>query len=398
MAASTGASMSTSTITMAKPTTSSIARMTACGPAPNATHRDRYAMSVFKRWLSQFFADPQAVILAMLLVVGFAIVIVLGDMLAPVLAAIVLAYLLEGLVRPLERRGLPRLGAVLVVFSVFLALLLVLLFGLMPRVSAQATALLRELPVMIAEGQALLMQLPERYPQLISAEQIGDIMASLRANVTARGHNLLSLSRSTLTSLFTVVLYLVLLPVLVFFMLKDKRLIIVWLTRLLPQERALATQVWQEMDQQLGNYVRGKAIETFIVGAASYVAFALMGLNYATLLAVLVGLSVIVPYVGAIIVTVPVVLVAFFQWGWGDAFIWLVTVYLIIQGLDGNLLVPLLFSEAVHLHPVAIITAILLFGGIWGFWGMFFAIPLATLVKAVIDAWPRAVDRNLTLP
>ena len=355
-------------------------------------------MSVFKRWLSQFFADPQAVILAMLLVVGFAIVIVLGDMLAPVLAAIVLAYLLEGLVRPLERRGLPRLGAVLVVFSVFLALLLVLLFGLMPRVSAQATALLRELPVMIAEGQALLMQLPERYPQLISAEQIGDIMASLRANVTALGHNLLSLSLSTLTSLFTVVLYLVLLPVLVFFMLKDKRLIIVWLTRLLPQERALATQVWQEMDQQLGNYVRGKAIETFIVGAASYVAFALMGLNYATLLAVLVGLSVIVPYVGAIIVTVPVVLVAFFQWGWGDAFIWLVAVYLIIQGLDGNLLVPLLFSEAVHLHPVAIITAILLFGGIWGFWGMFFAIPLATLVKAVIDAWPRAVDRNLTVP
>jgi len=123
-----------------------------------------------------------------------------------------------------------------------------------------------------------------------------------------------------------------------------------------------------------------------------------MGLNYATLLAVLVGLSVIVPYVGAIIVTVPVVLVAFFQWGWGDAFIWLVAVYLIIQGLDGNLLVPLLFSEAVHLHPVAIITAILLFGGIWGFWGMFFAIPLATLVKAVIDAWPRAVDRNLTVP
>src|SRR3569623_1829604 len=248
-----------------------------CGPAPNAPHRDRYAMSVFKRWRSQFFADPQAVILTMLLVVGFAIVIVLGDMLAPVLAAIVLAYLLEGLVGRLEWRGLPRLGAVLVVFSVFLALLLVLLFGLMPRVSAQATALLRELPVMIAEGQALLMRLPKRYPQLISAEQIGDIMASLRANVTALGHNLLSLSLSTLTSLFTVVLYVVLLPVLVFFMLKDKRLMIAWLTGLLPQERALATQVWQEMDQQLGNYVRGKAIETFIVGAASYVAFALMG-------------------------------------------------------------------------------------------------------------------------
>ena len=63
--------------------------------------------------------------------------------------------------------------------------------------------------------------------------------------------------------------------------------------------------------------------------------------------------------------------------------------YGIIQALDGNVLVPLLFSEAVNLHPVAIICAVLLFGGLWGFWGVFFAIPLATLFKAVINAWPR---------
>ena len=64
-------------------------------------------------------------------------------------------------------------------------------------------------------------------------------------------------------------------------------------------------------------------------------------------------------------------------------------VYGFIQFLDGNLLVPLLFSEVVNLHPVAIIVAVLLFGGIWGFWGVFFAIPLATLVKAVYNAWPQ---------
>ena len=63
--------------------------------------------------------------------------------------------------------------------------------------------------------------------------------------------------------------------------------------------------------------------------------------------------------------------------------------YAVIQALDGNLLVPLLFSEVVNLHPVAIILAILFFGGLWGFWGIFFAIPLATFVKAVLNAWPR---------
>jgi len=64
----------------------------------------------------------------------------------------------------------------------------------------------------------------------------------------------------------------------------------------------------------------------------------------------------------------------------------------IIQALDGNLLAPLLFSEAVNLHPVAIIVAILFFGGLWGFWGIFFAIPLATVINAVVRAWPRSND------
>jgi putative permease len=107
---------------------------------------------------------------------------------------------------------------------------------------------------------------------------------------------------------------------------------------------------------------------------------------------VLTGLSVIVPYVGSIIVTIPVVLVAYFQWGLDSTFWWLISLYVIIHVLDGNILVPILFSEAVNLHPVAIIVAVLVFGGIWGFWGIFFAIPLATLVKALLNAWPRATS------
>jgi putative permease len=123
-----------------------------------------------------------------------------------------------------------------------------------------------------------------------------------------------------------------------------------------------------------------------------------MGLNYAALLALAVGLSVIIPYVGAILVTLPVVMVGFFQWGMGSEFFYLCAVYLIIQVLDGNVLVPLLFSEAVNLHPVAIILAILFFGGIWGLWGVFFAIPLATLIKAIINAWPTAEPEKHEAP
>jgi putative permease len=108
------------------------------------------------------------------------------------------------------------------------------------------------------------------------------------------------------------------------------------------------------------------------------------------LLGVVVGLSVLVPYIGATVVTLPVAVIAYFQWGFTGDFGYIMLAYAVIQALDGNVLVPLLFSEVVNLHPIAIIVAVLVFGGLWGFWGVFFAIPLATLVQAVLSAWPRA--------
>jgi putative permease len=147
--------------------------------------------------------------------------------------------------------------------------------------------------------------------------------------------------------------------------------------------------VWAESEAQIANYVRGKVTEILIVGAVTYVTFKFLGLQYSALLATLVGISVLVPYIGAAVVTVPIAFVAFFQYGWGWDFGQIMIAYAIIQALDGNLLVPLLFSEVVNLHPIAIILAILVFGGFWGFWGVFFAIPLATLVNAVLRAWPR---------
>jgi putative permease len=117
-----------------------------------------------------------------------------------------------------------------------------------------------------------------------------------------------------------------------------------------------------------------------------------MGLQFAMLLGLMVGLSVVVPYIGAAVVTLPVAIVALFQWGWSSEFMWLMIAYSIIQAIDGNILVPLLFSEVVDLHPIAIIVAVLVFGGLWGFWGVFFAIPLATVVQAILKAWSRRPD------
>ncbi|WP_448092052.1 AI-2E family transporter [Pseudomonas lini] len=344
---------------------------------------------VLRDWIQRYFSDEEAVVLAVLLFLAFTAVLTLGGMLAPVLAGMVLAYLMQGLVVTLERLRMPGGVAVGLVFALFMGLLLVFIIIVVPLLWHQLITLFNELPGMLAKWQSLLLLLPERYPHLVSDEQVLQAIEVARGEIGKFGQWALTFSLSSLPLLVNIMIYLVLVPILVFFFLKDREMIGQWVRSYLPRERALITRVAQEMNRQIANYIRGKVIEIFICGGVTYIAFVALGLNYSALLALLVGVSVVVPYVGAVVVTVPVLLIALFQWGWSDQFIYLMAVYGIIQTLDGNVLVPLLFSEAVNLHPVAIICAVLLFGGLWGFWGVFFAIPLATLFKAVLDAWPR---------
>ena len=346
-------------------------------------------LDIVGMWYRRYFSHPQAVLLVLLLLISAVVILYFGHMLAPALAAAVIAYLLEGTVNQLQRRGLPRLVAVAIVFTLFLAVLIFLLLGLMPILSRQVTNFVQELPRMINEGRALLLRLPEVYPNIITTGQIDNVINAIRSGIRGLGQSVVSISLASIPALLTVLIYFILGPVLVFFFLKDKVQLVGWLTALLPRERGVLDRVWEEMDDQIGNYVRGKVYEIFIVGSVTYAAFSFLGLSYAPLLGVVVGLSVIVPYLGAAVVTLPVALAGYLQLGWGNDFVSVMVTYAIIQALDGNLLVPLLFSDVVNLHPVAIILAVLVFGGLWGFWGVFFAIPLATLVKSLLNAWPR---------
>ena len=350
-------------------------------------------LRILKNWSERYFSDEEAVYLLVVLLAAGLVILFFGGMLAPVLAAIVIAYLMQGLVAGLERRGMRRLLAVNLVFTLFLGLLVVTLVLLLPMVWRQTLLLVQDqLPHLLKNGETWLRQLPEHYPEVISMEQVNSIVAVIQRQVAEAGQGVLTLSLSSIPNLVEIMVFLVLLPLLVFFFLKDRETIIAWMMRFLPRRRRILDHVWHEMDDQIANYVRGKAIEILLVGSVTFIAFLLLGMHYTVLLAVLVGLSVVVPYIGATVVTLPVAAAAYVQFGWSGDFALVMVIYGVIQFVDGNILVPLLFSEAVNLHPVAIITAILLFGGMWGLWGVFFAIPLATLIKAVINAWPSQGD------
>lgn len=345
-------------------------------------------------WYRRNFSNPQVAILALILIGGFAVVVFAGNILAPVLAGLVVAYLLDGAVGLLAARHVPRLAAVWLVFSLAVAVFVLVLLGLVPLMLQQVTQLFRELPNMIGQGQQLLLQLPERYPSTFSVAQVQDLIDGIRAEIVAAGQRIVSLSLSSVVGVITFMVYFILVPLLVFFFLKDKGKLLSWSKAFLPSDRRLVDQVWHEVNNKIGSYVRGKFLEILIVWSVSYATFTILKLNYAMVLSFMVGVSVIIPYVGAAVVTIPVAFIAYFQWGLESQFWYILAAYGVIQFLDGNLLVPLLFSEVVNLHPVAIIVAVLVFGGFWGVWGVFFAIPLATLIQAVINSWPKVENKE----
>jgi len=351
-------------------------------------------IEVIKGWFEKHLSDPQAIMLISILLLGVILLFYLGAVLTPVLAAVIIAYVLEGLVKRISRLGVPRLISFLLSYVLFITALALTLFGLVPLVISQVSDLVTDFPKIMGKIQELILSIPEHYP-MFAEQEIENMLAGFSSELVSVGQTLVTASLTSAVGAFTVLLYLIIVPLLVFFMLKDKVEILLWFRRFLPEDRGLAYSVWKEVDVKMGNYIRGKLLEIIIIGVATYIPMKIMGMNYAAIMALLVGLSVIIPYVGAVAVTIPVAMIAWFQWGSSSEFVYLMIAYLTVQILDGNVLVPLLFSEMVNIHPAAIIIAVLFFGGLWGVWGVFFAIPLATLVQAVINSWPSIQNQEV---
>lgn len=352
---------------------------------------------ILQGWLNRYFSDPQVVIFWFIILGVGVLVFKFGNILIPVFASIVIAYLLDGMILRLQRFKIPRIGSVLIVFIIFLACLSILMIVLLPMIAKQVRQLLEYLPDIIKKIQVVLMRLPERYPDFISEGQLQPVFDSMTTEVTKLGQRGLTHVMTWVRGAISLLVYLILVPLMVFFFLKDKKIILEWVRGFLPEDHGMATEVWRELNQQIANYARGKMWEILIVWTVSYITLKFLGLKFSMLISLLVGLSVLIPYVGATMMYIPIVLISYFQWGWSSEFAYVIIAYTIIQALDGNLLVPLLLSEVVDLHPVAIIVAVLVFGGLWGIWGLFFAIPLATLVQSTIKVWSSRIKQEKEL-
>lgn len=349
---------------------------------------------IFIHWYKRRFSDPNAVAFVCLFIVSVLFIYFFRHILTPIFIAVILSYLLDWPTTKLERSGLSRRLASSLVFLVFLFCVILMILLLLPIIWQQAISLFEQVKVLLTRFNEFVQHLSLKYSDVFDNVLLQVLSDKLKEFVAKSSDQFLQFSLNSLAGLFTVIVYSFILPLLLFFMLKDKQQITQYCQQFLPQKRALIYQVTLEMHRQMGNFLRGKAIEMVLLALVSSFTFFLLGLDYALLLGILVGVSILIPYVGLIIVTLLVMMVAFSQWGFGSEF-WLVMFfYSLIQMIDGNLVAPLLYSEIVDLHPLAIIIAVIVFGGLWGVLGAFFAIPLTMLINIIIQLWP---DNNATL-
>ncbi len=339
-------------------------------------------------FFKKIFNNEETIIFSVLILFALIMFTFFGPVLTPFLVSIVVAYLLVGVQKKIESFNVSKKISLIVTFLIFIIASLTLLIWLVPLLYIQLQAFVLDIPNLFNEFLTFVAALPTSYPDLISSEQISIFFQAVSSELSSITQNLVKSSISGIQSTITILLYIILFPILVYFFLFDRKNIIDGLIKIIPGKREMLSNVWSEMDGQLSNYVRGKTLEIFIIGVSAAIIFTSLGLKYSALLSVLVGLSVIIPYVGAFLVTIPVIIVGLLQFGLETPFYILLGLYLLLQALDGNLLVPIIFSDAVKLHPVAIILAVFIFGSLFGFWGVFFAIPMATFIKAVWNAWP----------
>jgi putative permease len=345
-------------------------------------------IKLIKDWYTDNFTDPNQVSLALVLIFSIIVTYILVQTIAPILVAIVLAYMLEGLVQHLMKiTKATRHFSVIVVFFLFLIISILTLFMLLPLLLDQLTLLVKSLPEIFNKSKQLILGLYDEN-EYIPKDYIDNIFLGLQGETSKVGNSIFTFSLASAGGLFAIIVYAILVPIMIFFMLFDKETINSWIARFFPKKLELTRRAYSELNLKIGNYIRCKFIEIMIVWISSFILFFALGLNYSLLLSFLCGLSVIIPYVGMIAVTIPIILVAYFQWALGSEFWYVIIGHLLIQAVDGNVVVPILFSDAVNIHPFAILLSILFFGSVWGIWGVFFAIPLAVLISTILNVWP----------
>lgn len=306
----------------------------------------------------------------------------LWHLLLPFLIAVLIAYLLYPVIQKMHEHNMPKSLAIFLIYLLFFGGLGYLGYRVYPAVIQQISDLQEQLPHLIKMYRNFIYSLYE-YTSFLP-ETVHDRMDELVSEAESYIENLLTDLVRGYTKIFDMIIVITVIPVLVFYFLKDFASIKTYIKQWIPKKYHTQTRhLCEAIDEGLGNYIRGQFIVCLFVGLAAFAVFKFLGIPYALLLAIMMGLTNIIPYFGPIIGAIPAVVITAPISG-KLALIVLGSIF-VIQVIDGNLLSPYVVGKSIHIHPIAIIFALLLGGQISGVLGMILAVPVLAVIKVALN-------------
>lgn len=313
----------------------------------------------------------------------FTVLWFLGDVLLPFVLGGAIAYCLDPIADRLERLGLGRMAATILITFLAVLLFIVLALLVIPTLVSQTADLVTTAPDIFRNLQ---QYLTERFPDLLNSDStIRKSLQSIAETLQSKGGELVNQILSSALSLINVALLIVLVPVVTFYLLLDWDNMMARIDGLLPRDHApTIRKLATDIDATLASFIRGQGTVCIILGTYYAVGLMLVGLNFGLVVGFVAGLITFIPYVGALVGGALAVGLALFQF-WGE-WTWIAVVAGIFgmgQFLEGNILTPNLVGSSVGLHPVWLIFALSVFGVLFGFVGMLVAVPLAASLGVI---------------
>jgi predicted PurR-regulated permease PerM len=342
----------------------------------------------------------------------------LSGVLLPFLAAIAIGYVLDPVADRLERAGMSRLWATLVILLALSLVTLLVVALVAPVLLKQLAAFIEAFPSLLAKAQAGLAQEGGAWLEKLGlrlAERLGVDPAAVQADVQKwlgefvgqAAQWLLGVAKSVLSggaALLNVVSLVVITPVVAFYVLLDWDKMVAAIDRNIPpRDRASVRRIGQEIDVALAGFLRGQSLVALFLGVWYAAGLSLIGLNYGFLIGVIGGVTSFIPYVGSLLTLMLAVTVAIAQ-GWPSLALAGMTVLVVASGqfLEGNILSPRLVGDSVGLHPVWLMFALLAFGALFGFSGLLVAVPvsaaLGVLVRHGLASYRQSAFFNAAAP
>lgn len=316
------------------------------------------------------------------------IVTMLTAVLTPLIISFILFYLISPIVDFAEKKGVPRLIAIIGLYILFIGLVVLLLVWLIPILQDQLEDLINALPALFDQVQDFATNLANNFlttdSQMDGFEQVLDYFSNIETNFINYLSDGFSGIGSVISSVTNVVLVLFMVPIILFFLLKDGSMFLEgFMLKIPPKNRKDTASILAAIDSQVGDYVKGQMLIAFINGVMMFIGFSVIGLNYSGVLAVAGGILSFIPYLGPTLTFLPAVIIALSA----SLFmvVKLIIVWVVIQFVEGNLVEPNVMGHRLNVHPVSIIFILLIMGELLGLVGMLIGVPLYAIIRVLFN-------------